>query len=210
MEMLTPLNTRDISSTDIINHHKKVVLDKYMRQRIERPSTKVSQIVKDLGVSSSTITRYGHDLGIPKRSTRALSQEQKSDIKLKAAYTKRLNHDYKQKLSELSSSQISTEEFSRRALELKQNVTNNRNQFRQQLSEQSSSLGVSSIEGSSSAVQVPRRKRGGVLGTLGPQSCSGASAGGRRAETHGIQTYDHEVTLTPEDQALYDKMKARG
>jgi hypothetical protein len=150
---------------------------------------------------------------VPKRSTRALTSEQKSDIQLKAAYTKRLNRDYKQKLSELSSSPISTEEFSQQVLELKQNVTKNRNQFRQQLSEQNSTLGTSTADSSVlssnavrsspediSALRAKHRKRGGALGTL-----EQASTGGRRSEGHGIQTYD-EVVLTAEDQALYDKM----
>jgi ParB-like chromosome segregation protein Spo0J len=170
METTTPISSLGCTYSDIINHHKKIVYDKYIQERIAHPKKKVSQIASSLGISHSTITRYGHDLGVPKRSTRALTSEQKSDIQLKAAYTKRLNREYKQKLSELSSSPISTEEFSQQVLELKQNVTKNRNQFRQQLSEQNSTLGTSTADSSvlsSNAVRstgdnTKHRKRGGA------------------------------------------------
>ena len=132
MELLTPVNTRDISSIDIINHHKKVVLDKYMRKRIEHPTKKVSSIASDLGVSHSTITRYGYDLGIPKRSTRVLTPEQKSAIQLKAADTKRTNQEYKQQLAEISRN--AHRHILAASAELKRNFIRNKHQFIQQLS----------------------------------------------------------------------------
>jgi lysophospholipase L1-like esterase len=91
-------------------------------------------VLSDLGISHSTITRYKHDLGVIYRSSRVLTGEQKSDIQLKAAYSKRANRVFKQNLAEIASSTQTSNDFAQRALKLKQSSIRNRNQFIQQLS----------------------------------------------------------------------------
>jgi hypothetical protein len=193
MESLAEVRT--MTPVDMLTGFKKKVVYDYLAKRNLSPEQCAEAVASSTGHSLRTINRYKKELGFPQRSVHSRTYEEKDSSRRKALVTRHARKEYSRKVSELDATSMSNEEYSSKLQEL----ANERDRF---CSSRFAPQQSDASQGSTSTSIVPKRpKRGGALGAL-------------QSGAEGILNRDntdyHEIILTPEDQALYDKMKARG